>query len=140
MKKATRESQNVLKFFSLNSLFRLLDKLATERNPFAAVLYKKLTFSLIENYNDLEVREFMLQNFIFLIQKYSSIPIDILLEPFVKQVMMNDTNINLPDMLMFKFLASHPKMKIRMAILLLDLLSKVYLNNITFSHLSFGPI
>jgi hypothetical protein len=67
MKKGTRDSSSVLKFFSLNMLFRLLDKLATDRNPFAAVLYKKLTFSLIENYNEIDVREFMLYNFMHLI-------------------------------------------------------------------------
>lgn len=43
-------------------------------------------------------------------------------------------------MVMFKFLANHPKMKLRLAIILLDLLSKIYLNNITMSHLAFGPI
>lgn len=53
---------------------------------------------------------------------------------------MNDSQINLPDMVMFKFLANHPKMKLRLAIILLDLLSKIYLNNITMSHLAFGPI
>jgi len=67
MKKCTRDASNVLKFFSLNHLFRLLDKLATERNPYAAVLYKKLTFTLIENYTEVDVREFMLYNFMYLI-------------------------------------------------------------------------
>ena len=67
MKKCTRDSSNVLKFFSLNNLFRLLDKLATERNPYAAVLYKKLTLTLIENYTEVDVREFMLYNFMYLI-------------------------------------------------------------------------
>ncbi|CAD8193441.1 unnamed protein product [Paramecium pentaurelia] len=140
MKKGTRDSSNNLKYFSLNMLFRLLDKLATDRNPYAAVLYKKLTFTLIENYNELDVREFMLNNFMYLIQKYSSIPIDILLEPLIKQVMLNDALVNLTDMILFKFISKHPKMKIRLAILLLDLLAKIYLNSVTMSHLSFNPI
>ncbi|CAD8109737.1 unnamed protein product [Paramecium sonneborni] len=140
MKKGTRDSSNNLKYFSLNMLFRLLDKLATDRNPYAAVLYKKLTFTLIENYNEIDVREFMLNNFMYLIQKYSSIPIDILIEPLIKQVMLNDALVNLTDMTLFKFISKHPKMKIRLAILLLDLLAKIYLNSVTMSHLSLNPI
>lgn len=67
MKKGTRDTSTIMKYFSLENLFRLLDKLAIERNPFAAVLYKKLTFSLVENYSDIDLREFMIQQFMYLI-------------------------------------------------------------------------
>lgn len=67
MKKASRDQSKVLRYFSLNYLFRILEKLANDRNPYAAVLYKKLTFSLIENYDDVEMREFIMNNFMYLI-------------------------------------------------------------------------
>ena len=67
MKKASRDQSKVLRHFSLNYLFRILEKLANDRNPYAAVLYKKLTFSLIENYDDVEMREFIMNNFMYLI-------------------------------------------------------------------------
>jgi len=54
--------------------------------------------------------------------------------------MLNDALVNLIDMMLFKFISKHPKMKIRLAILLLDLLAKIYLNSVTMSHLSLNPI
>lgn len=60
--------------------------MANERNPYAAILYKKLTFSLIENFDDVETRDFMECNFSNLFAKFSSVPIDILLEPLIKYI------------------------------------------------------
>ena len=54
------------------------------------MVYKKLTFLFIENHNELEVREFMLRNFGSIMQKYQSIPVDIFLEPFVKQIKIKE--------------------------------------------------
>jgi hypothetical protein len=51
-------------------MFRLLDHFANDRNPFAAILYKKLTFSLIENFDEMETREFMEANFNDLFKKF----------------------------------------------------------------------
>ena len=68
----------------------LLDEFASKRNPYASVVYKKLTFLFIENHNELEVREFMLRNFGSIMQKYQSIPVDIFLEPFVKQIKIKE--------------------------------------------------
>jgi hypothetical protein len=47
------------------------------------MLYKKLTFMLIENHSDAVLREQMLRNFMQLFNNYPSIPIEILLEPFI---------------------------------------------------------
>jgi hypothetical protein len=68
----------------MTSLFALLDDFARDRNPYAAILYKKLTFSLIENFDDLELRDLMLGNFQQIFAAYSTIPVEILLEPFIK--------------------------------------------------------
>lgn len=54
--------------------------------------------------------------------------------------MLSDALVNVIDMMLFKFICKHPKMKIKMAILLLDLLSKIYLNSVTMSHLAFNPM
>ena len=74
----------------LELLLSLLDEFASKRNPYASVVYKKLTFLFIENHNELEVREFMLRNIGFIMQKYQSIPVDIFLEPFVKQIKIKE--------------------------------------------------
>jgi hypothetical protein len=71
-------------------MFRMLDHFARERNPYAAVVYKKLTFSLVENFNHLELRDFMEANFSLLFIKYSTIPIEILLDPLSRNCQVNE--------------------------------------------------
>jgi hypothetical protein len=73
--------------------------MATERNRYAAILYKKLTFSLIENFDDIETRDYMENNFMNLFTKFASVPIDILLEPLIKQCNVNDSaQLNICDL------------------------------------------
>ena len=49
---------------SINMSFFLLSGFATDRNMFAPILYKALTFVLIDCYVNLELREELLKNFI----------------------------------------------------------------------------
>jgi len=51
-------------------MFILLDGFAGERNQFAPIIYKALTFILIDVYMNLDLREEMLKNFIILFQKH----------------------------------------------------------------------
>lgn len=64
LKKATRDRLSTLKFTALTLLFKLLENFATERNQYAPIIYKLLTFSLIENHADSNLRELILRNFI----------------------------------------------------------------------------
>lgn len=54
------------------------------KNRHAGLIYKKLVFSLIENFDQPETREYLVANLLMVIRKYSSIPIDILILPMVK--------------------------------------------------------
>lgn len=65
-------------------MFKLLDFFATNKNRYASPLYKEMTFSLIENHSDVDLREFILRNFIILLKKFPKIPIEIILEPMLK--------------------------------------------------------
>ena len=69
---------------SLTSLFFLLENFANQRHKIAPIIYKKLTFSLIENHANIEIREFMLRNFLTILKKFPNIPLDILMDPLVK--------------------------------------------------------
>ena len=53
-------------------------------NPYAPILYKILTFSIVENHGDSETREYFLVNFIQLFEKVQNIPVGIVIEPLVK--------------------------------------------------------
>jgi hypothetical protein len=65
-------------------MFTLLDGFAGERNQFAPIIYKALTFILIDSYANLDLREEILKHFIILFQKHQNIPIGILCEPLLK--------------------------------------------------------
>ncbi|CAD8162425.1 unnamed protein product [Paramecium octaurelia] len=141
-RKATRESSFAMRIFTYQSLFRILDNLALQKDKYAALLYKKLVFSLIENFDQKEVREFLVANFLMLIKKYSTIPIDILIIPMVKQLQIeqNEIQINIVDFQLLKSVCTHPKIDVNVAILMLDMLSKLYLSSIMFYQLAFQQI
>jgi hypothetical protein len=74
---------------SINLAFVLLFDFTKNKNKFAPVIYKALTFLLIDGYNNHEIREEMLKNFITLFTQHTSIPINILCEPLLKLVRLN---------------------------------------------------
>jgi hypothetical protein len=69
-------------------MFNLLFDFARDKNKQAPIIYKALTFMLIECYNFFEQREDLLKNFILLYKLYPNIPINILCEPLLKQVLI----------------------------------------------------
>ena len=84
LKKSGRDRLKNLRIVAVSLMFRLLEKFAEEKNSSAPALYKALIFSLIENPSDLNLREHYLQNFCSLFESQASIPLNLLLEPFVK--------------------------------------------------------
>ena len=86
---------------------------------------------MIENYNELETREYMESNFGEIFRKYESIPLEILLEPLCRNCLVNDTiaRLNLCDYKLLKICSSHPRTSLKLAINTMDLLSKIYLND-----------
>ena len=56
LKKASRDRNQVLRYYALECLFRVLDHLATSKNAYAALIYKRAAFALIENYNEQEIK------------------------------------------------------------------------------------
>jgi hypothetical protein len=127
MKKGTRDRSILTVISSINLLFKLLDFFANSKNSFAPIFYKTLTFLCIENYANTWMRENFLRNFGELFKKFHSIPVNILLEPLIKQIQVGEKNysINVFDMEFLMICAEHPKLNTKMVILLFDLLIKV---------------
>ncbi len=86
LQRANRDRAYNMQMLSLGLQFKLLDLFAIERDPYAPIVYKTLTFSLVESLPDDGVREFMLGNFRLILDNFSTIPICILLDPFIKAV------------------------------------------------------
>jgi len=54
------------------------------------VVYKLLTFLLIEQFQDLATRELILRNLQFLFSKFAQIPSEVALDPYIKQLHVAD--------------------------------------------------
>ena len=136
IKRGIRDRSEVMRYTLLELLFNLLDQFAKGKNPYASIIYKKLTFLFIENHEETSVREFMLHNFTYIINEFKNIPIDIFLEPFVKQIKIRESKsyiLNIFDMDFINIVVGHPKLKGEVALELFDLLAKTKLNNYEFA-------
>ena len=72
-------------------MFKLLDKFSSEKNPSAPAILKSLIFSLVESPQDQTVRELYLYNFQYLFEQVKSIPVGLIVDPFVKSNQTQDT-------------------------------------------------
>lgn len=89
--KTTREKQSSLVLSTLTILFKLLLQFGQDKNPFAPIIYKTLTLSLIENHMNSCIREFMLNNFISIFELIENIPLNIIIEPLIRQIQVTDS-------------------------------------------------
>lgn len=147
-----------LRTTSVNLSFCLLNDFAKDKNKLAPIIYKSLTFLLIDGYTNPDLREEMLKNFISLFKQYQNIPVTILCEPLFKQIHINldkDTsfedgvkkakilqpnseyfNLNTTDFELFVAIAIHPKLSIKLAENLMDIACEVAKKNIVFTRAS----
>lgn len=135
LKKAARDMKRTLVVISIELMFRILESFAESKHPFAPTLYKTLTFLLVEFYWEIDVRELMLKHFIHLYANYDNIPISILCEPLIKQIEISQyhaTSFNVFDFEFFRYIASHQKLTIPTAMLLMDSLSKIALTSVFY--------
>ena len=65
-----RDKLKIMSVLSVSLMTALLDQFAKDRNEYAPILYKALTFVLIEQYNNMDLREEILHNFIKLFRAY----------------------------------------------------------------------
>lgn len=133
-------------------MFRLLEIFAREKNPIAPTLLKNITYSLVENHEDPNTREFIIKNLIGLMKDKKSqesedsqekpippIPVSIIIEPMIKilQEAEGDTYIyNTIDFDFFLALSKHPKLHPKNALQMIDYLAKIYLNDLSYATCS----
>ena len=78
----------------------------------------------------------MLRNLLVVFERYPTIPVEIFLEPFVKQVMISENKSYEVNIFDFEFITSavrHRKLRVNVGLELYDLLAKIKLNSPTFS-------
>jgi hypothetical protein len=140
IKRALRDRSKLLTLASIGKTFQLLSNFSLERNTFAPIIYKTLTFFIVENYRDPLVREMILQNFELIFDENPAIPVGILLEPLVKQLQVaNDIVYSIADFDFFVKIAKHPRLNLKNAVQTMDILGKIYLNDETYMKASGIP-
>ena len=124
-----KDNNHLVQFTSICQLFRVLLVFSSERNTFVPIIYKTLIFCFIEYHHDLSIRELMLSNFSYLFKVVLSIPVGIMVEPYVKQIQYNlgkTYYFNLNDISFLTTVARHPRYNVKEAMLTLDVLGKIF--------------
>ena len=124
-----KDNNHLVQYTSINQLFRVLLVFSSERNSFVPIIYKTLIFCFIEYHYDLSIRELMLSNFNYLFKMVLSIPVGIMVEPYVKQIQYNlgkTYYFNLNDISFLVTVARHPRYNVKEAMLTLDVLGKIF--------------
>ena len=109
------------------ALFRLLDEFASAQHPGAPYLFNVLAFSLIENHHEPALRQFLARNMELCLQQQPFIPVGMLLKPLVKSATLY--GYNNCDFDFFLTLAKHQRLGLRHALLMMQFLGKVCLND-----------
>ena len=124
-----KDNNHLVQFTSICQLFRVLLVFSSERNSFVPIIYKSLIFNFIEYHHDLSIRELMLNNFSYLFKMILSIPVGIMVEPYVKQIQYNlgkTYYFNMNDISFLTTISRHPRYNVKEAMLTLDILGKIF--------------
>ena len=141
IKRALRDKNQLLTFACIGKMFQMIENFSLERNTFAPIIYKTLTFFVVEHYRDLMVREMVLSNFADIFEGNPAIPIGILLEPVIKQLqVVSDIKLVSTDFDFFVKIAKHPRLSLKNSVQTMDVLGKIYLNDEFYARAAAIPL
>lgn len=142
-------------------MFHLLHWFAREKNQMAPMMYKALTFLLLDCFNEPEQRGELLYKFIELFATFRTVPLAILCEPLLRLVRINLEKLHpaeepdalaalRPPLIMFQFntvdfeffmmLAQHEKLAVDFAIELMEIVSLIARKQILFTRVSLNIV
>ena len=120
---------------SISHLFYLMEKFAKEKKENGPLLYKILVFLFIEEYDELPKREFFEENFSNFYLMNQTVPIDILITPYLKHL-NNTKNYDICDFNFLAIILGHPRLKPTDAEKIVNFSLNVSLNNLLFGKCS----
>ena len=91
---------------------------------------------MTENIDDSITREFIFKNLIYTFDKIPNIPVSFILEPLIQYLQSTEGEFfqyGLIDFDLFMAIAKHPKLNPRNALLLIDYLAKIILNDLSYA-------
>ena len=138
LKRGVRDPSEPIQVEAITALFRLLDVFAADLSPYAPFVYKTLVFALIGSHDTEMVREYILVNLSSSLERMPQVPVGVVVEPAVKQYLLYGY-MNL-DFEFMVALARHGRLALRHALMLLDLLGKVCLNDPLYGRAATVPL
>ena len=123
LKRGCRDRSRILRTVSFEQMFKLLHNFSTNRNQYAPIIYKSLTFLLIEFHQHVEIREQLIRQFMALFQQVQTIPVAILCEPLLKQIAITgaqNTDFNIFDFEFFGIVANHKRSTVSIGLQIVD--------------------
>ena len=118
-------------------MFTLLSHFSLDRNPFAPVLYKSLTFLLIEFHLDTDLREILTRHFIALFAQLPTIPVAILCEPLLKQIELEGgTHLQVYDFELLQLVVGHKRATVQVTTGVLGLMVRVAATDMVYHKLA----
>ena len=137
LKKGIREgNKKHTQIISVIHLFRLMLVLGEEKDEYAPTIYKTLVFLFLESYDNAFLREQFLISFgQTLVKNDTSIPINILLDPYLRQL-KSSLNFDLSDFKFIAFILEHPRIGADNIKDILEFIFQVSLTNLSYSRSS----
>ena len=135
--KGARDANIRVQMSALATLFHLLDAFARQNSAHAPIMFKTLVFLQIENHEHTVIREFIVANMIRALDSMPAAPVGVMVDPLVKMTSLHGY-ANL-DFDLFIALAKHPRLGLKQAIQLLDLLGIMCLNDPVFGRAASVP-
>mmetsp|Transcript_16737 Transcript_16737/g.33828 ORF Transcript_16737/g.33828 Transcript_16737/m.33828 type:complete len:1536 (+) Transcript_16737:85-4692(+) len=144
MRNVSKNGSTGSKMSSLACQFSLLHTLTKHKHKAASVVYKSLVFALIETHvgvvegqpGDHMLHQFVQANLRIALTKLRSLPVQVMVEPLIKQHVSQGYN-NL-DLDFFHSISRHPKLGLRTALLLINFLAKVSVNDVAYGRMAKG--
>jgi hypothetical protein len=136
LKKLCSEKFKPLRLSANSQMFRLLELFSESKNQHAPTLFKNIAYSLTENIEESTTREYIVKNLIYTFKKIPNIPVSFILEPLIQHMQSTDGeafDYSSIDFDLYCVIAQHHKLSPRHALLLIDYLAKIYLNDLSYA-------
>jgi hypothetical protein len=134
-----RDGNRLIEVMSIAVLFQWLEFFAEQRSSYAGVVYRTLTFLMVEVFAVVDLREIILTNFSEIFRRNQQVPVSVIVEPYVKRVQVIEEPLQVFDYDFIVVLAQYPLLSVKQGILLLDLMGKMYLNDSFFAKAAGVP-
>ena len=133
LKTSARVGMSSQSLTAIAKMFHLVIRFGDYKNTNAPPLYKMLVFLLLENFDDETKRECFLLNFEKFFISHPMVPIDILFEPYFKQL-KNCSNYALCDLIFIFKMIEHPRLSSYNIIDIIEFVLSVTMHNLIYAR------